>query len=54
MIIQVLTAAGQPEFEFYGRNASEVDKVVKQKYGCQSNGTLHNWRGLTPIESDAK
>lgn len=46
MVIQVLIVEGQPTFEYSPLSAMDVDELVKLKYGCQPNGSLHNWRGV--------
>jgi len=47
MIVQILTVNGQPEFEFYAWDASEIDAEVERRHTRQASGTPHNWRGLT-------
>lgn len=46
MRIKVLTHEGQPEFIVPNSlGASEVDVLVKRKYGTQEDGRPHNWVG---------
>ncbi len=45
MKVQILTVKGQPIIEACG-DSKHIDKIVILKYGRQSNGAPHNWRGL--------